>query len=323
MANPDSFQLINDGDVPEDGYFNVNYNMLQDVFKFQFGDSVLNGLELTENGTPDLDVDVSAGDYLINGFRYTKTLDTITFTNADGSNPRIDLVSIDVSGTITITEGTPVATNPVAPAIPSDECPLAFVWRETSDNTIDEINIQHYRSTIPESKKGDWVHVGWKEVSVGNTSDDEHIFMVNQAWDNIKVVYSIKCASDIHQVELYFNDYRAGDYTYHYIDYLQTNNNIERVTGGSEIVLADYADQVELIFGEFKITQMSGAVEGIMMNNTSIGANITDPDDVRIQTLFGFNEHADVYPLNFFQLQLDSGSDDKMYGRWDIFVKED
>ncbi len=321
MVDRDSFVEINDGDGLEDGYFNGNLNHQMDIFKYQFGDCVLDGLELTENGTPDLDVDVSAGTYLIGGYRYTKSSSTITFTNADGSNPRIDLVSINASGTITITAGTPVATNPVAPAIPSNNCPLAFVWRETSDNTIDEINIQHYRTTIPDSKKGDWVHVGWKEVSVGNTSEDEHIFIVNQAWQNIKVVYSIKTASDNHNVQLWFNDDRST-YYYHYIDYLQTNNNIVRGSD-TELYLAKFYDEIELITGEFRLSQASGVYDAIILNNTSIGGNIYDDADTREYTLFGYSEETGIYPLNFFQMELTGGTDDKMYGRWDIYVKED
>src|SRR3990167_5973238 len=46
---------------------------------------------------------------------------------SDGSNPRIDLVTISNSAVITCTNGTPAA-NPVCPAIPANSIPLAMFY---------------------------------------------------------------------------------------------------------------------------------------------------------------------------------------------------
>ena len=116
--------------------------------KQRYGDSVLTGCLIEEQGTPDQTAKMSAGKVLVSGLYYSIAADdSISFTNADATNPRWDLVSVDSSGTVTVTDGTAAAT-PVAPSLPSDDVPLAMVYRAATDNVINEADIYDVRRLV-------------------------------------------------------------------------------------------------------------------------------------------------------------------------------
>jgi hypothetical protein len=63
-----------------------------------------------------LDFIVSAGSYWILGTRYTTTGGTVTLSNGDSSNPRVDVIAVNTSGTPVVVEGTPAA-DPGKPSV--------------------------------------------------------------------------------------------------------------------------------------------------------------------------------------------------------------
>ena len=91
------------------------------------GDGVLSGLTCTAQGTPDMTVAVAAGQARIQGYFPYFTAANATITAADSTNPRIDIISINYNGTVTVTAGT-AAGAPVAPSIPANNILLAQVY---------------------------------------------------------------------------------------------------------------------------------------------------------------------------------------------------
>jgi hypothetical protein len=62
----------------------------------------------------NLDFAVTAGDFYLDGTRYSITGETVTLANGDGSNPRFDVIVAETDGTAGVVAGTPAAD----PAIP-------------------------------------------------------------------------------------------------------------------------------------------------------------------------------------------------------------
>ena len=99
------------------------------------GTYVVSGMTVTQNS--GLTVSIAAGVYVINGLQYTYAGGTAT-GSASGASDRRDLVSINTSGTVTVTAGTVCGTSgwirtnnsalpPVKPAVPSNQCALAEI----------------------------------------------------------------------------------------------------------------------------------------------------------------------------------------------------
>lgn len=97
--------------------------------------AVLNGCAVTAQGSPDMTVAVAAGVVVINGVSKAVTAANGTITAADATLPRIDLVSINSSGAIVVTAGTP-AVEPGAPALPASSALVAMVYVPANDTTI-------------------------------------------------------------------------------------------------------------------------------------------------------------------------------------------
>ncbi len=98
-------------------------------------DGVLTGCAVTAQGSPNMTVAVAAGTVQINGVSVAVTGANGTITTADSSNPRLDVVSINSSGTIVVTAGTPAA-EPSIPTIPASSAILALVRIPANDTTI-------------------------------------------------------------------------------------------------------------------------------------------------------------------------------------------
>lgn len=114
------------------------------------GDGVLSGLAVTAQGTPDMTVAVAAGQVRIGGYFPYFTAANATISAADSTNPRIDLVSIDYNGTVTVTAGT-AASAPVAPALPANSVPLAQVYVSAGVTSIGSSRIIDKRVVVPDS----------------------------------------------------------------------------------------------------------------------------------------------------------------------------
>jgi len=111
---------------------------------------VLSGLVVSEKGTPAMGVQVTAGKCIgPYGPRHIPATTSKTISTADGSNPRIDLVVVDLnfdafSVPIEVIAGTPAAI-PNPPQVPADHLVLAYVYVGAGVSTIVDANITDCR----------------------------------------------------------------------------------------------------------------------------------------------------------------------------------
>ena len=110
---------------------------------------VLSGCAITEDPiTPDMTVDVALGIVELDGSQITVAVQLgNVIATADGSNPRKDLISVNSSGSVVVTTGTPAAV-PAAPAVPATSIPLAIVLVPTSDTAIEDAQITDKRILV-------------------------------------------------------------------------------------------------------------------------------------------------------------------------------
>jgi microcystin-dependent protein len=89
---------------------------------------VLTGLDASTS-TNSFDVDVSSGDVILNNEVVSASATTVSHSTSDPED-RIDLITVNSSGTISITQGSPAATSgePVAPDIPTDEILVSLIY---------------------------------------------------------------------------------------------------------------------------------------------------------------------------------------------------
>ncbi len=96
----------------------------------------LTGCAVTAQGSPNMTVAVAVGTVMIAGALIAVTAaNSGTFTAANATNPRIDLVTIDTAGAIQIVTGTAAAT-PAIPTIPASRMVLARVDIPANATTI-------------------------------------------------------------------------------------------------------------------------------------------------------------------------------------------
>jgi len=137
--------LINEDDATFDDQAepdSVDFEIL--LLAYQ-GTGVKSGCAVTESASPGMKVDVASGTgYLAWAEVSVSASVDLTVTAADGSNPRVDLVSINSGGTAVVTAGT-AAAQPVAPSIPATSMPIAFLYVPTSDTTITDNQINDKR----------------------------------------------------------------------------------------------------------------------------------------------------------------------------------
>lgn len=105
---------------------------------------VLTGCAVTAQAVPNMTVAVAAGTAMINGGPVSVAAGNVTISAADATNPRIDLVCVDTSGTKSAIAGTPAAS-PVMPAIPSTSVVLAAVYVPAADAAINSNQITDKR----------------------------------------------------------------------------------------------------------------------------------------------------------------------------------
>src|SRR5665213_429754 len=78
---------------------------------------------------------VEDGTYYINGTRYLFTGGSTPTVTAPASHPRIDVLTIDTSGTLAWTTGTE-ASSPVAPAYPSQKVAICELWNVVGETAL-------------------------------------------------------------------------------------------------------------------------------------------------------------------------------------------
>lgn len=116
---------VNAGDTGTIG----QYNKLRD-------DAYASSMLLAhEQSTPDLTLYVEPGKVYINGTLVEYAGGNSPSFTAPTTNPRIDVLSINSSGTLVRTAGTEAAS-PVAPSVPSGEMPICQVYNKVSQTQI-------------------------------------------------------------------------------------------------------------------------------------------------------------------------------------------
>jgi len=101
---------------------------LNSMYNAHQNEGVLNGLDVSTS-TNAFDVDVASGNVFLNGTNVSVGATTVSHSTSDPED-RIDLLSVDSTGTVNITQGSPAATGgqPVAPDIPTDEILISLVY---------------------------------------------------------------------------------------------------------------------------------------------------------------------------------------------------
>lgn len=90
---------------------------------------VVSGCLVTAQGTADQTVNVASGEVLSNGvYRTVGGNASLSLGQGSSSGPRFDLIVIDVSGALTVRQGTP-GSNPVFPTLVDGDVFLAAVYR--------------------------------------------------------------------------------------------------------------------------------------------------------------------------------------------------
>jgi len=114
---------------------------------------------------------VSATTYVIQNTEYTSIQQSITLDAANGSNPRIDVIGLDTSGTVFKVTGT-AAASPSEPNVdPITQLQLAFVTIATGATTPTGIsNTSIYAEALGSAAEWDWTVSGSHWV-VASTTD--------------------------------------------------------------------------------------------------------------------------------------------------------
>jgi len=142
--------------------FDSDLNKLLEAKK---GYGVISGLAVTERGAgQNSSVDVASGVAYVNGsYYYFSSTTNVVLTNADGSNPRKDIIIINSTGTITKVDGVAEASQPTGqtgtdtfrpkpPDITANAIILAEAWRATGDNTVADADITDRRVFVKAQK---------------------------------------------------------------------------------------------------------------------------------------------------------------------------
>lgn len=96
---------------------------------------VLSGCAVSAQGTPNKTVAVAVGTVLVAGATVAVAAGNLTLDDADGTNPRFDLIAVNSSGVKAVTKGT-AAANPVFPAAPAGSAVLASVYLPAGSTVI-------------------------------------------------------------------------------------------------------------------------------------------------------------------------------------------
>ncbi len=90
--------------------------------------------------TSGLSFTVGACTYTISGVTYTSALTTVTLANADNTNPRIDVIIVDNTSTVSVLTGT-AATPPAAPTTdPATQLPITFATVAANASTPSNVS---------------------------------------------------------------------------------------------------------------------------------------------------------------------------------------
>ena len=131
---------------------------------------VVSGCDVTQSSGSEMEIDVASGEVLIAGASTTVSAQPDrTIATADGTNPRFDLVTINSSGTVVVTTGTP-AVQPQSPDMPdATSVPLAYVYVPASDTTITDNQI-HNKRVLLVASSGVSTYFSWNDPDDGSST---------------------------------------------------------------------------------------------------------------------------------------------------------
>ena len=224
---------------------------------------ILSGLVLSEQTTPSLTADLTAGSYVISGTSYSSSsAKTVTFPSADATNPRWDLVSIDSSGTVTVTSGT-AASNPALPTLPIDNCPIAAVWRAATDDIINNQDIFLWRNNPTSAVE--WTLIGYYNLDTSHRG----ILRIPIITNDMKLDISLRGGGTSTPLQFYVDDVSAG-YEYTVIG---GGTALTQVTADTNFVISQYISDSQPVTGVLycKLHGNTFAVSANLNNPTSTG----------------------------------------------------
>lgn len=124
----------------------INELLTQIKEKTSYG--VVSGLVTTAQDEPDMSVNVSSGTiYMQNGDRFEVVADTMNVIEADATNPRIDIIYINGTGSVSYMPGT-AAAEPTAPEAQEGGQLLAEIAVGALVTKIEAANITDKRKII-------------------------------------------------------------------------------------------------------------------------------------------------------------------------------
>lgn len=120
---------------------------------------VISGLAISAQSPTAMTLDVSAGTAIVNGTYVSVNATTVVIGVSNGTYPRKDIVTLNSSGTLTVTAGTadqaiPSANtgvntnNPIPADIPSNQIILAEIWVAANATSIAAASITDKRVFI-------------------------------------------------------------------------------------------------------------------------------------------------------------------------------
>lgn len=129
------------------------------------GYGVVSGCAVSAHSPANMTVDVAAGTVKIAGTDYAVSEQlSNTIGAASASNPRIDLITVNTSGTVVVVAGTAAAI-PLIPAIPASRAVLAAVYVQANASSMVAANITDKRVLL--ATAGD-------HGALSGLADDDH-----------------------------------------------------------------------------------------------------------------------------------------------------
>lgn len=139
---------LSDGSPVTAVYFNALANALD-------GEGVIDGCDATP-GTGNFEVDIASGNVALGRSKVSVGSTTVTHDSPDAED-RWDLITVNSSGTVSITKGTAASTSgqPNAPDIPADEVLLAPVYIRSGASEILAGDIENEFNAIVDTLMAD------------------------------------------------------------------------------------------------------------------------------------------------------------------------
>ena len=232
---------------------------------------VVSGCDVTQSSGSEMEIDVASGEVLIAGASTTVSAQPDrTIATADGTNPRFDLVTINSSGTVVVTTGTP-AVQPVSPDMPdATSVPLAYVYVPASDTTITDNQIHDKRVLLVAS-------AGASTMYAENSGEDFVVSTSAFPWKGSSVTPNVDI--DIHGLVFIGTVISGGDYQGAVIT--ESGGTVATITKSEEVTAtaldAEVAEGKMLVQFATPITLSADTTYYLLMGRTDAGDTYSLP----------------------------------------------